>query len=268
MNEATVGHQCPDCVKEGRRGQRRALTAFGGDAAAGRAGYAVTGLVVVNCLVMVLSVAFGGLKSIAGSGGFMGLGGSGTRVTDALEVIGLAVYPDGAWHGVAHGEWYRLFTAMFVHYGVVHLLLNMMVLLQLGRYLEARLGPIRFLALYLLAGFGGNVACYLLTPQNQPSGGASTAVFGLIIGIIIVNRKLALDVRSLIPLLVVNVIFTFSIAGISKEGHLGGLLVGALATIALVYPAPPHRTVKQAIGWSVIFLALVVLAVWRTTQLT
>ncbi|WP_089295159.1 rhomboid family intramembrane serine protease [Actinoplanes regularis] len=267
MNDAVVGHHCPDCVKDGRRNQRRALTAFGGSLAAGRAAYAVRGLIAINVLVMIASAILGGPKAIAGAGGFLNLLGAGTPVTDAGEVIGLAIYPDGAVHGIAHGEWYRLVTAMFLHYGVVHLLLNMSLLLQIGTYLEGRLGPLRFLALYFLAGFGGNVACYLVQAPNQPSAGASTATFGLIIGIIIMNRRLMLDTSSLMPLLITNLIFTFTIPQISIAGHLGGLAVGAVAAVVLVHARLPHRTIKQVVGCALLFAVLVALAVWRTAQI-
>src|SRR5437762_853516 len=80
-------------------------------------------------------------------------------------------------HGIAHGEWYRLITAMFLHYGLLHLALNMYALWILGRDLERFLGPLRFTGLYLLAGLGGNVAAYLFSAPNAATAGASTAVF-------------------------------------------------------------------------------------------
>ncbi|MEU4691940.1 rhomboid family intramembrane serine protease [Actinoplanes sp. NPDC023714] len=267
MNDASVGHQCPDCVKEGRRGQRPARTAFGGSRA-GQLGYATITIIAINVLVMVASVIVGGPRAIAGGGGgFGGLLGSGTSVTDFGEVLGLAYYPDGELHGIANGEWYRLVTGMFLHYGVLHLLLNMMLVLQLGRYLEAQLGPLRFVALYLLAGFGGNVAAYLFQAPNQPSAGASTATFGLVIAAIVLNRRTRRDSSQLIPLLVINLIFTFTIPGISIAGHVGGLVAGAVACAALVYASQPNRAVKQVAGCSLILVALVVAAVARTMSL-
>lgn len=266
MNDAAVGFQCPDCVKDGRRSQRQARTAFGGSVVAGRAAYAVRTIIAVNFVVMAVSVAFGGLRAIAGAGGFLNTGGAQTKLTRAFEVLGYARY-GGDWHGVAAGEWYRLVTAMFVHYGAVHLLLNMMLLLQIGTYLEERFGPLRFLALYFLAGFGGNVAIYALQEPYIPAAGASTATFGLVIGIIIVNRRLALDNSSLIPLLVMNLIYTFGLPGISVEGHLGGLAAGAAAALILAYAKLPHRSLKQAVGCAILFAALVAIAIARTIQI-
>ncbi|MEV6303849.1 rhomboid family intramembrane serine protease [Actinoplanes sp. NPDC051861] len=265
MNDAAVGHQCPDCVKEGRRSQRPARTAFGGSRA-GQLGYATTGIIAINSLVMIASAVLGGPRAIAGAGGFFGLLGEGTPLTDFGEVLGWATY-GGQVHGIAEGEWYRLFTAMFLHYGVVHLLLNMMLVAQLGRYLETQLGPMRFLALYLLAGLGGNVTAYVFQPANQPSAGASTATFGLIAAVFVVNRRLLRDPGPMVPLLVTNLIFTFTIPHISIAGHLGGLVSGAAAAAALAYPKLPHRTLKQVIGLSALLIVLVAAAVFRTQSI-
>ncbi|MEV0899616.1 rhomboid family intramembrane serine protease [Actinoplanes sp. NPDC049802] len=265
MNDAVVGHHCPDCVKEGRRSQRPARTAFGGSRA-GQLGYVTTGIIAVNSLVMIASAVLGGPTAIAGGGGFFGLLGTGTPLTDFGEVLGLATY-GGEIHGVAEGEWYRLVTAMFLHYGVVHLLLNMMLVAQVGRYLEGQLGPMRFAALYLLAGLGGNVTAYVFQAPNQPSAGASTATFGLVIATIVINRRLLRDNSSMTSMLVVNLIYTFTIPYISIAGHLGGLVVGGATAFVLAYSRMPHRSIKQAAGCAVILLLIVAAAVVRTTAL-
>jgi membrane associated rhomboid family serine protease len=194
--------------------------------------------------------------------------GSSTPVTQWGEVLGYAAYgPGGPVHGIAAGEWYRLGTAIFLHYGLLHIGLNMWVLWQLGRYLEARLGPARFLALYLLAGLGGNVAAYLFTAPNQPAAGASTAIFGLFAAIIIVNRRLKLDITALIPLLVINLIFTFTVPSISVAGHLGGLVAGGVVGVILAYAPSRHRTQFQVAGCAIVLVLLVIAAVARTTAL-
>jgi membrane associated rhomboid family serine protease len=264
MNDAVVGHHCPDCVKEGRRSQRPARTAFGGSRA-GQLGYVTTAIIVINSLVMIASAILGGPRAIVG-GGTWSLFGSNTPLTEWGAVLGYAWYGD-AIHGVAAGEWYRLFTAMFLHYGVVHLLLNMMLVAQVGRYLEVQLGPFRFAALYLLAGLGGNVAAYFFQPGNQMSAGASTATFGLILAVIVVNRRLVRDSGPMMSMLIMNLIFTFTVPNISIAGHLGGLATGGLVTAAIVYPKLPHRSVKQLIGCVVILVVILVAAWMRTTAL-
>jgi membrane associated rhomboid family serine protease len=264
MTEASVGHQCPECVAEGKRSQRPARTAFGGSRV-GQAALATRGLIAINVAVMVVSAILGGPKAIAGAGGWFGLMGAQTPVTRWGEVLGYAPYTlGGEVHGIAAGEWWRLGTAMFLHYGALHLLLNMTLLWQLGRYLEGKLGPLRFTALYLLAGLGGNVAAYIFTAQNQPAAGASTAIFGLVAAMFVVNRRLKLDVSRLIPLLVVNLLFTFSVPNVSVAGHLGGLVAGAAVAVALAYAPRERRTPVQVVGCAVVLVVLLVGAVLRT----
>ncbi|SCE82658.1 rhomboid family intramembrane serine protease [Micromonospora chokoriensis] len=267
MREASVGHQCPECVNEGRRSVRPARTAFGGGAA-GRHGYVTKALIAVNVLLMLLSIASdrGGDAAVGGSG-FGGLMGGSTPLTNWGSVLGLAVFPDGTLGGIADGQWYRLITAMFLHYGVIHLLLNMWALWVLGRSLEANLGPLRFGALYLIGGLGGNVAAYLFSAQNSATAGASTAVFGLFAALIIIERKMGRDISQVIPILVINLVFTLTVPGISIPGHLGGLVVGALMALVLAYAPRGRRTLVQVVGAAVILLVLVGLVLVRTAYL-
>ncbi|MEU8166650.1 rhomboid family intramembrane serine protease [Micromonospora sp. NPDC049004] len=267
MREASVGHQCPECVNEGRRTVRPARTAFGGGTA-GRHGYVTKGIIALNVLVMLLSIASdrGGDAALGGSG-FGGLMGGGTPLTNWGSVLGLAVLPDGTLGGIAEGQWYRLITAMFLHYGVIHLLLNMWALWVLGRSLEANLGPLRFGALYLVAGLGGNVAAYLFSAQNSATAGASTAVFGLFAALIIIERKLGRDISQVIPILVINLVFTLTVPGISIPGHLGGLVVGGAMAAVLAYAPRGRRTLVQGVGGAIILLILLGLVLFRTAQL-
>jgi membrane associated rhomboid family serine protease len=267
MNEASVGHQCPECVAEGRRTQRQARTVFGGSTV-GRAGYVTRALIGINAIFFIISAIVGGPRAIAGAGGFLGLMGEGTPLTRWGSVLGYAPYVlGGEPHGIAAGEWYRLITAMFLHYGVLHLLLNMVLLWQLGRYLEDKLGPLRFAALYLLAGLGGNVAAYIFTAPNAPTAGASTAIFGLVLAIIVINRRLRLDITQLIPLLVINLLFTFSVPNVSVPGHLGGLVLGGLVAFILAYAPSKRRGQIQAIGCAAVFVVLLIAAIIRTQAL-
>ena len=98
----------------------------------------------------------------------------------------------------------------------------MWALWVLGRPLETLLGPVRFLALYLTAGLGGSVAAYLLTGPHDETAGASGAVFGLFAAMFVMLRRLKLSTGSIVMVLVVNLIFSFSIPGISWQGHIGG----------------------------------------------
>ncbi|MGW5559644.1 rhomboid family intramembrane serine protease [Micromonospora sp. NPDC003944] len=269
MREASVGHQCPECVDEGRRSVRPARTAFGGGMA-GRHGLVTKGLIALNVLLMLLSIASDrGGDAAAGGSGFGGLAGGETPLTRWGGVLGYASYvPFGPVHGVAAGEWYRLVTAMFLHYGLLHLLLNMWALWVLGRELEAVLGRARFLALYLIAGLGGNVAVYLFSPANQsPTVGASTATFGLFAAIFVIMRRLGHSTSAIVPILVINLVFTFAVPGISIPGHLGGLVVGGLLALVLAYAPRSRRTLVQTIGGGVVLLVLLALVLVRTAYL-
>ncbi|MEH1168950.1 rhomboid family intramembrane serine protease [Micromonospora sp. CPCC 205539] len=267
MREASVGHQCPECVNEGRRSVRPARTAFGGGAA-GRHGYVTKALIALNVLLMLLSIASDrGGDAAAGGSGFGGLMGGDTPLTNWGSVLGRAFLPDGTLGGIAEGQWYRLVTAMFLHYGVVHLLLNMWALWVLGRSLEASLGRLRFAALYLIAGLGGNVAAYLFSSQNSATAGASTAIFGLFAALLIIERKLGRDISQIIPVLVINLVFTLAVPGISIPGHLGGLLVGGAVALVFAYAPRGRRTLVQVVGGAIILLVLLALVLFRTAQL-
>ncbi|WP_431883045.1 rhomboid family intramembrane serine protease [Micromonospora gifhornensis] len=267
MNEASVGFQCPECVSEGRRSVRPARTAFGGGAA-GRHGYVTKALIAINVLVMLVSIASDrGGDAAAGGTGFGGLMGGSTPLTEWGAVLGRAMFLDGSIGGVAEGQWYRLVTAMFLHYGILHLLLNMWALWVLGQSLEAVLGPLRFATLYFIAGFGGNVAVYVFSPPNQMSAGASTAIFGLFAAIFVIMRRLGRDTSAILPILVINLIFTFTVPQISIAGHLGGLVFGGLMALVLAYAPRSHRTLVQAVGGTVIMVLLLGAALIRTVAL-
>jgi membrane associated rhomboid family serine protease len=263
--EAPVGFQCPECVAAGRRTVRVSRTMFGGSTT-GEHGYVTKALIAINTAVLVVGVAISGAQSLYG-GGLGGLLSGSTKLSQAWSVWGVAQTGYGRVvtaqyrAGVADGEYYRLFTSMFVHYGLVHLALNMWALWVLGRELEARLGPSRFLTLYLVAGVGGSVACYLFTPAAQ-SAGASGAIYGLFGALFVVFRKLNLNTSSIITVLVINLVFSFTVPGISIAAHLGGLVTGGLIGVALAYAPQGMRNrilVASVVGFMLIFGALVAL---------
>jgi membrane associated rhomboid family serine protease len=252
MVVASVGHQCPECVAEGKRTQRQALTHFGGSAA-GAHGYVTKVLMALNVGVFLYVLVVTGARAFTG-------GVTETHIWGAVNGSGLVELRDGTlgyigYSGVDGGDYYRLITAMFLHYGIIHLALNMYALWILGRSLEAALGPIRFGALYLLCGIGGNVACDLFAP-NTLSAGASTAIYGLFAAYFLVLRRLGRDASSVIPIIVINVVLTFTIPGISIAGHLGGLITGAVAGAGLAYAPREHRTLVQTLVLAATFLAL------------
>jgi membrane associated rhomboid family serine protease len=276
MNAASVGHQCPECVAEGRKTQRPVRTAFGGSTAGAR-GFVTISLIAINSVMLIVSIVSSKRpgQAVAG-GGLGGLLGGGTPLSGKLAVIGkVGCYqiingvqgPHMACAtGIANGQYYRLLTAMFVHYGLLHLAMNMYALWIFGRPLEAMFGPVRFLAVYLVCGLGGNVAVYLLAP-DQPSAGASTAIFGLFAVFFFVLRRLNRSVAGLVPLLLINLVFSL-VPGISLWGHLGGLATGAIVGYGVTHAPQERRTQIQA---GIIVAAVVLLGLataWQTHHLT
>jgi membrane associated rhomboid family serine protease len=269
MTEASVGHQCPECVAEGRRTQRSTRTIFGGSLA-GAKGYVTLTLIAINVLVMIASAISAGGHGLFG-GAFGGLMGGDTPLLDKGSALGALQYQDSTGQkllgpgGISAGEYYRLVTSMFLHLGPLHLLMNMWALWVLGRTLEAVLGPIRFLVLYLVAGLGGSVAVYLFSPF--PGGaGASGAIFGLFSALFIILKRLRRDTSSIIPLLVINLAISF-IPGISLAAHLGGLVTGAMVAFALAYSPARNRNLYVGVAVGLLLGVMAVAVVVQTTAI-
>ena len=221
LREASVGYQCVDCVGEGRRGARRGVTIAGAEPG-GRPLVTPT-LVGLNVAVFALTVATSGSVS---------------RNDRAPLFQEWALVPAA----VADGEWWRLLTGGFLHFGPIHLLFNMMALWVIGRDIEPALGRARFLAVYLVSLLGASTAVMLLSVPNALVAGASGAVFGLMGALAVLLRRLRIPLGQVGGLIAINLVITFVLPGISVAGHLGGLLTGAIATAALVY-APGDRRV-------------------------
>src|SRR5205823_5181180 len=138
-------------------------------------------------------------------------------------------------HGVADGQYYRLFTSMFLHFGVIHLALNMYALYLVGPALEQAFGQVRYATTYLLAGLGGSALSYALGPQTEIAAGASGAVFGLFGAFYVLGRRRNLDVSQLTAMIGLNLVLGFVVSGIDWRGHVGGLIVGAALAYGIVY---------------------------------
>lgn len=153
---------------------------------------------------------------------------------------------------VAAGEWWRILSSAFLHFGIIHLVLNMWALYLFGPLLEQLYGHIEYLVIYLLCAAGGSVLTILVAPE-QAAVGASGAIFGLLGLAFAVSRRrhLALprQTRAVLgqigSLLVINLAFTFFVPGISITGHLGGLAVG----LVLGWLLPPSPAFTLAGQW-------------------
>jgi membrane associated rhomboid family serine protease len=136
---------------------------------------------------------------------------------------------------VADGQLWRLVTGGFLHWGIFHLAMNMYALYWLGQMLEPMLGNVRFAALYFASLLAGSFGALLLSPLSETAG-ASGAVFGLLGAAIIVARQRGIDLMAsgLLPILLLNLAITFFPGfNISIGGHIGGLIGGGLAMLAI-----------------------------------
>jgi len=250
MIPASVGFQCPECVREGNKDIRRATTVFGGRVS-DNPGYISKILIGINAVAYVLQLAVG--KAVEHH--FWLIGGPASDPTIQETV------------GVADGEFYRLITAAFLHGGIVHLALNMYAIYLFGPPLEAALGRLRFVVLYLVSALGGSALSYAFSSPTTPSLGASGAVFGLLGAYLVVGRRLNKDTTSVMVLLALNFAYGFFVPRIDWRAHLGGLIAGALCAVAFAYAPASRRTAIQIGGVAaVIVLALAVVA-WRTLDL-
>jgi membrane associated rhomboid family serine protease len=216
MVPASVGHQCPECVGEGRKLQRtvvvRSARPYG------------TYTIIAVCVVMF---------------GLTGLDGDITR---------LYRYGAGFGPAVASGDWWRLVTPMFLHVNLFHIGLNMFALYLYGVGLEALLGTPRFLGLFLVSGFLGNALSFRIHPF-EISVGASGAVFGILGAWVAysyrrrANPRAEQMLRGLIGLIAINLVIGFTFRGIDIWAHIGGLIGGAIIGFAADSAAGRSRRV-------------------------
>ncbi|MFI6878379.1 rhomboid family intramembrane serine protease [Streptomyces sp. NPDC050400] len=254
MVSASVGFQCPDCVRGGS-GTGHAPTANQPRTMAGGT-VATDPRLVTKVLVGICLAAFLVQLTV------------GDRFTDRFDMLGRAWVPGLGLEGVAEGQWYRLLTAMFLHGSYIHLAFNMLSLWWIGGPLEEALGRARYLALYFVSGLAGSALSYLLAAPNQPSLGASGAIFGLFGATAVLMRRLNYDMRPVIALLVINLIFTFGWANIAWQAHIGGLVGGLVVGYAMVHAPRERRALIQYGTCAVVLLAVLVTVVVRTAQLT
>jgi len=145
-----------------------------------------------------------------------------------LFLINKAYLSDGVVHGVGAGEWYRVLTVALVHGGLMHLGFNMYALLVLGNPLEAAFGRGRFITIFMISLVTGSLASLLFNAVNQPSVGASGALFGLFGAFAVAGKRMGADVRSIYVILGINFAISFIVPNVDWHAHLGGLLGGAL----------------------------------------
>lgn len=241
MTPASVGFQCPECIREGQASVR-APRGGGFRATGGRWGAVTLSLIAINVVVFVVTAVAAGVDR------FNPLDNYRSGVFAELVQVPLLV---------DLGQWWRVFSAAFLHIGPIHLALNMLGLLVFGTELERQLGRWRFLALYLLSLLGGAAAIQLFGHPSGPVAGASTAIYGLLGALAVLMLVHRMDIRGIVTLLLLNIALSF-LPGVSLIGHLGGLVIGALTTALLVLSR--RNTTLQAVSVGVLAVVLVTVA--------
>jgi len=257
MVDASVGFQCPECVRTGsgtghHPNASRPRTIAGGTVAADP--HLVTKILIgINLAVFLAVLALG------------------DQLLNRLTLIAGAFDPDlGEPVGVAaEGEWYRLVTSMFLHEAVWHIFFNMLLLWWLGGPLEQALGRVRYLALYLISGLVGGALTYLIAAPNQGSLGASGAIYGLLGATVVLMRRMRYDLRPILVLLAINLVMTFWWEGIAWQAHIGGLIAGVVIAYGMVHaPQGKRRNAVQFAACALMVLIVAVMLVVRTVSLT
>jgi membrane associated rhomboid family serine protease len=258
MIPAPVGFQCPECVGAARSEFRRGP----GQAIRDTATWPVSvtkALLAILIGVFVLEVASAGAGALA----------TGPDPQQLANIGGL--YPPAI---AVEGEYWRLFTPMFLHAGLLHIAFNGWVLWVFGTQVERAFGSARMLAIFLVTGFLASVASYLFGPVVIVGVGASGAIFGLAgafiayayrrRGQVLANAQL----QQALIFVALNVVLGFVIQGIDWRAHLGGLVAG-LAAGWVADPGRPRRvrTVVTLAGLAGLIAIGVIAALWRTEEL-
>jgi membrane associated rhomboid family serine protease len=244
---APVGIRCPDHSGQPQGAQRVTQGMK-------RASFESSGAIVTKILVGI-NVAVYLLE--------LGLGGNTNGTNNRIFEEGFLAGPP-----VADGDWWRLVTAMFLHYGPFHLALNMLALWWFGSAVELVLGRGRYLLLYIVSGLAGSAGALLFTP-NSATVGASGAIFGILGAALVLERQRTYVLGGgAFGIIALNLIITFALPGISIGGHLGGLAGGALGTLALSRFGRSHAVYGRPglvgiLGVVAIGVASILVAYWR-----
>lgn len=228
--QAAVGSHCLDCAKAARP-----------DVATRAKYWNARQHTLVTYVLMAINIAVFLYVTISDPGSLGGRSG----VSKAQFDLGLNEY---FLIGGRH-EWYRLITSGFLHFGVIHIAFNMLLLYQLGQLLERPLGRAKFGLLYAAALLGGSFGVLIIGGQGI-TGGASGAVFGLMACAAVGLQRQGVNIMStgLGTTLLLNFFITFAIPGISIGGHVGGAAAGAICGFVML--APRWKPVPSWAKWA------------------
>jgi membrane associated rhomboid family serine protease len=234
MTYGPVGIRCPDHATAGgktaapRRAARNTVRSLSSG------GPIVTQtLIGINVAVFVLELLLGGTLNGVGSWIYEhGVLVARASVLPNGQIAPGLVAPSLPTIGVAEGEWWRLITAAFLHYGPLHLGMNMLVLWFIGPPLEDYFGRWRYLLVYIVSGLAGSAGALIWSP-NALTVGASGAIWGIMgAALVLEARRIYVFGGQAMGLVVFNLLITFVIPGVSIGGHIGGLVGGGLCALA------------------------------------
>ncbi|WP_258080734.1 rhomboid family intramembrane serine protease [Nocardia nova] len=231
LQPAAVGQHCAECVAQGRTDIRPVQPTVGGPfATARRTPYVTYALIAINVAVFAVTAS------------------QAHSVTDN-HVSRLFYDWVLAPQWVAQGQWIRVLGSGFLHYGPLHLVVNMFALYILGRDTELVLGRSRFLAIYLVSLLGGSAAVMWLATDSATAG-ASGAIYGLFGATTVILLRLRQSPVQMLVLIAINLLISVSLPGISLWGHLGGLVAGTLAAAGILFlPEWLRARTRDSIRW-------------------
>jgi membrane associated rhomboid family serine protease len=209
QTQAAVGVHCPECVRQARQEAPRSQRMTG---RAARVLSPAGGRPIVTYGIIALCLVIYGIQYLTGN--------TLTNLWSYYPVY-TVIQP------------WRMLTSIFIHLSIFHVLINMYSLFVIGPALERMLGRLRYLALFVIAGFGGSVGVLLIANPTTGTAGASGAIFGLLGAFFIIQRKLGGNLTQLMFVIVLNLAMGFIIPGIAWQAHVGGLVTGA--AVAFVY---------------------------------
>ena len=252
MIPAPVGHQCPECVEQARRDFRS------GPGRALRGGVSATkALLVAIAIPFVIEVVVGGPQAL-------------------FNPSRLLLFDLGAMQpiAVADGQFWRLFTAMFLHAGLLHVALNAYFFWLFGRMVEATYGRTWMVLIYVVAGFLASVASYAFGPVTTLAVGASGAISGVFGAFIAYNYRRrqhamnAANLRMALTVIVLNAVIAIGYSSIDWRAHVGGLVAGfALGYLADSSGPARQRAVVRFAGVATLVAIGIALVLWRTAEI-
>jgi membrane associated rhomboid family serine protease len=169
---------------------------------------------------------------------------------------------------VANGDWWRLITAAFLHGSIIHLGINMLVLWWVGSPVEEYIGGLRYIILYFVSGLAGSAGALLVDPTAVTIG-ASGAIFGILGAALVFERQRQYVLGgSALSIILLNLIFSFAVPNVSIGGHVGGLIGGALAGLALTRFGRGHAAygspgIAGFVGLIAVGVVAVAISYWK-----